>query len=594
MRGLIAFFPQNLTSAVMAVVMALLVWIGATSLELDRVTFPTAAQAQGIPIQLKNKPEGLIVLEGEEQFVRVDLSILRDEMNRLTVSDFVAEADLSGLGPGEHQIPVTIRPQPYAPPSRLLGPIPDRIIVELDEVMTRTIPIEAELLDRSSLPQTYRVLNFGTDPAAITISGPRSIIEPIEKVVAQARIEGARETVVRSVRPQLVGLATADNRWVTTNVEQVSVEIEIGLRPGYRDLIVRVDVQGEPAPGYWVSSITPEPALMTVVGQPEVISALNGIVATEPIDVSGLSEGTFSRATRLQLPEGVSPLNEGIVDVGITIEPQTSSKRVSVSPTVSGLQPGLVVSDIGIIPSEVTVLLKGPITELENLDLEEVLVTLDVTERGLGTHLITPIIQPPGTLVAESLNPELVEVTITEEAINRQIEVPVRAGGQRSTQVVVIEPPMSTVVVNGPVSLVGNVEPPTVTASVEVGTLVNGQYVLTPTITVANGITATSASPVTVTILSGTQILNLTEQVQLLNLDPTLRATLVQSTLTVRIAPRDGTQRLPDIGDLEVSVDLTGRGVGTIRIKPTVRISEDFILVGVVPEEIEINIQTKP
>lgn len=594
MRGLIAFFPQNLTSAVMAIVMALLVWIGATSLELERVTFPTSSQTQAIPIQLKNKPAGLIVLEGEEQFVRVDLSILRDEMNRLTVSDFVAEADLTGLGPGEHQIPVAIRAQPYAPPSRLLGPIPDRIIVELDEVMTRTIPIEAELLDRSSLPQTYRILNVSTDPASVTISGPRSIVEPIDKVVAQARVEGARETVVRSVRPQLVGLANNDSRWVTTNVEQAAVQIEIGLRPGYRDLIVGVDVQGEPTAGFWVSSITPEPALMTVVGQPEVISALNGIVATEPIDVSGLSEGEFTRAARLQLPEGVSPLNEGIVQVRIKIEPQTSSKRVSVRPTVTGLQPGLVVSDTAIIPAEVTVLLKGPITELENLDLEEVLVTLDVSERGLGTHLITPIIQPPGTLVAESINPELVEVTITEEAINRQVEVPVRAGGQRSTQVVVIEPPMSTVVVNGPVSLVGNVEPPTVTASVEVGTLVNGQYVLTPTISVANGITATSATAVTVTILSGTEILNLTEQVQLQNLDPTLRATLAQPTITVRIAPRDGTQRLPDIADLEVSVDLTGRGVGTLRLKPTVRLSDDFILVGVVPEEIEINIQAKP
>ncbi len=594
MRGLLAFIPQNLTSAVIAVVMAVLVWIGATSLELNRITFPTSAAAPGIPIQLRNKPEGLVVLEGEEQFVRVDLSILQDEMNRLTTSDFVAEADLTGLGPGEHQIPVTIRTQPYAPPARTLGPIPDRIIVELDEVMTRTIPIEAELLDRSSLPQTYRILNVATEPSSITISGPRSIVEPIERVVAQARVEGARETVVRTVRPQIAGITTADSRWITTNVEETAVQIEIGLRPGYRDLIVSADVQGEPAPGYWVSAITPEPALMTVVGQPEVISALNGIVFTEPIDVSGLGEGSFERATRLQLPEGVSPLNEGIVQVRIVIEPQTSSKRVSVEPTISGLQPGFTVEPSAIVPGEVTVLLKGPITDLENLDLEDVLVTLDVSERGIGTHLITPIVEPPGTLVAESINPELVEVTITEETINRQVEVPVRASGQRATQVVVVEPPMSTVVVNGPVSLVGNVEPPTVTATVNVNALINGQYVLTPTISVANGISVTSSTPVTVSILNGSDVLNLTEQVQLLNLTPGLRATLVQPTITVRIAPNDGIARLPDVDSVEVSVDLTGRGVGVIRLKPTVRVPDGFVLVGVVPEEIEVNIQAEP
>lgn len=594
MRGLLTFIPQNLTSAVIAVGMAILVWIGASSLELERVTFPTSAAAQGIPIQLRNKPEGLMVLNGDEQFVRVDLSVLQDEMQRLNSSDFVAEADLTGLGPGEHQIPVTIRPQPYAPAARILGPIPDRIIVELDEVMTRTIPIEAELVDRSSLPQTYRILNVATEPNAITISGPRSIVEPIDRVVAQARVEGARETVVRAVRPQIAGLSNTDSRWISSDVDEVEVQIEIGLRPGYRDLIVSADVQGEPAAGYWVSAITPEPALMTVVGQPEVISALNGIVFTEPINVSGLGEGEFNRATRLQLPDGVSPLNEGIVQVRIVIEPQTSSKRVSVQPTISGLQPGFAVQEDAIVPAEVTVLLKGPITDLENLDLEDVLVTLDVAERGLGTHLITPVIEPPGTLVAESINPELVEVTITEESINRQVDVPVRASGQRATQVVVVEPPMSTVVVNGPVSVVGNVEPPTVTATINVGTLVNGQYALTPTVSVANGIGVVSATPITVTILNGSDVLNVTEQVQLLNLTPGLRATLVQPTVTVRIAPGDGVARLPDVDAVEVSLDLSGRGTGIIRLKPTVRVPEGFVLVGVVPEEIEINIQVEP
>src|SRR5690606_1408740 len=124
------------------------------------------------------------------------------------------------------------------------------------------------------------------------------------------------------------------------------------LRPGYRDLIVSANVQGEPAPGYWVSSITPEPRLVTAVGQPEVISALNGIVTTEPIDVSGLGEGSFAQATRLELPDGVSALNEGFVQVQIQIEPQTSSKRVSLRPVITGLDAGLAVNDEAIIPGE--------------------------------------------------------------------------------------------------------------------------------------------------------------------------------------------------------------------------------------------------
>lgn len=578
---------QSLGSALLALVLALLVWIAATSLEFQQLTFPR--QGAGIPIQLINLPEGVVVSEGQEQFVQIHLRMPSESVSDLQASDLVAEANLAGLEPGIHQLAVTVRPQPFAPSFRLLQTTPDRIIVRLDEVITRTLPIEVAIADRSTLPQTYQVLTTTVSPPTITITGPETLVEPIKQVVASTTINGARGPVVKQVVPQMVGLGESEGDVpLTLSAERVTVTVAIELRPGYRDLIVSTEIIGEPASGFWVSDIVPEPRLVTVVGQPEVISALNGIVHTEPINVQELGEGEIFRNAALRLPEGVSALSEGFVQVRIKIEPQTSSKRVSLPSVITGLRPGQVILEGGVLPPTVTVLLKGPVTELERLNLEDVGVTLDVTELPIGTHLVTPRVQPPGTLLAESVNPELVEVTIREEERRGQWTVPLVVEGVDPSLVAVVEPLSVTLDLAGPISAMQSITP-TLQPVVDVTGLRAGEYTLTPTLALSTSVRLVEPpAPVSVTLYRAASVLTLTVAPTPVNLTGGLSVALTPTTIRLRVAGPGSAETLRLRRDFAVQVDLEGLGVGTHRLRPTIRLPDGYGLVEVVPESVVV------
>ncbi|MDQ4077130.1 MAG: CdaR family protein [Chloroflexota bacterium] len=412
---------NNLGSLLLSLALAFIIWITAANNDLERVrNFPLPEQ-RGIPIELRNVPEGLIVTEGEEQQALVDLLIHQELEDELAPDDLVAYVDLAGAEPGRRQVEVVVERQPFAPSLRLLSTNPNRITVELDEQLTREFPVEVIVPDVGTIASNYQVLTPTVSPPTLTITGPRAQVEPIEEVVAEVEVDGARETVIAQVTPTLLGeegVVEPEDLDFDTRHLQVTVPIE--QKPGYRELIVRTVLTGTSVlaeRGYWIRGSETEPLLLAVVGQQDVVEELDGIVETEPVDVSGLEEGLVIRQVPLELPEGISPVDTDFVTVTVNVEPQTSSRTVSLSPRIVGLEPGLVVPDTGIVPNTIDVLLRGPVRELEELNLDEVTATLDLAGEEVGSHLIEPQISAPGNLRAESVIPEQVEVTVVEEPV---------------------------------------------------------------------------------------------------------------------------------------------------------------------------------
>lgn len=601
MRLLSAFY-QTISSVVISLTLALLIWVTATNIELELITYPESAASPGLPIQLINQSEGLVVLEQDKESVRVDLRIAKDLKNRLEASDLIVEADLAGLEPGTHQVAVNVRPQPLAPTLQLIGPKPDRILVTLDEVMSRTLPIDVEITDRTAIPQTYQVLTTTVQPPEMTIIGPKTIIESKEKVRAQIRLNDAREPVTRQIRPQLVGLTQDEAAHVSFSVEEVAVTVDIQLRPGYRDLIVGTDIQGEPAPGYWVSDVSVSPQLVTVVGLPTIISELDGVIDTEPINVEGLSEGELIREAQLRLPEGVSPLNTNFVEVRIKIEPQTSSKRVNVEPVITGLQPSLIVPEGAIVPPTVNILLKGSIAELEALQLDQIAVTLDVTELGAGSHLIEPAIKAPGSLNAESVNPELVEVTIEQQQATREFEVPIRLIDVPPNTVVAMSPNQTLVGLQAAVSVIEKLKATDVQPVINLTGFSEGTYQITPSLFLSDSVTLVSELPkVALTLYDEEELIAVSDLVTVTNLAEGLRATLNQPVIRIRVAgegeandtlPSDA-QTLRESEEFAIEVNVENLDVGTHPIRPTIRLPEGYTLVDITPPQVELTLQSE-
>lgn len=592
MRGFPSGFYQNISSLVLALVLALLVWITVTNLELEQMTFPS--RPPYIQIELINQPEGLIVAEVDQEVVQIDLRISKDEIRELQKSDLIAEADLSDLEPGVmHQVEVKVRSQPLAPRVHVLDVIPNRINVRLDQVVTKTIQVETRIKDESTVPQTAQVLTNTVEPLFITIKGPQSLVDSIERIFAEAKLDGASESVELQVKPQLIGLPNnADLSTLTMNPEYVTVKVEIEQRPGYRDLIVTTDLKGEPESGYWVSELSVQPQLVTVVGKPSIILGLDGLAKTEPIDITDLTDGEFIRDTRLQLPEGISPLQDSFVQVNIKIEPQTSRKRFRMRPTVTGLDAGLLVEEDAIIPSLVNVLITGSVIELEELNLDDIAITLDATDLSPGPYRLEPKVKPPGSLKVESVNPELIEITIEQEQISRQIEVPIKVTESFSNTLAIVTPERIRLDLKGPPSLIEQLEPEKIELLVDATSLKAGRYQIIPNLSLNKELTLdTPLQPVNVTVYDKEDLIILLEQVKIVNLAKGLRGTLSVGVIELYVMGPGGVETLSENEEFSIEVDLANLSEGTHMIRPNINLPSAYSLVNATPKQLEITLE---
>ena len=166
---------------------------------------------------------------------------------------------------------------------------------------------------------------------------------------------------------------------------------------------------GQPARGYYVSSLEIEPATVTVVGPPSVIATMPGLVSIiGEVDVTGATRLIAQRA-QLDLPEGASVYTEGDADpsevlVTVDIDAVMGGTTVEVPLKTRKLREGYSVSLS--VPS-VDVILTGPSVVLDELALDLVEAYVDLTGLEAGTHQIKVVVE-----LRSSQNPQLADLAV--------------------------------------------------------------------------------------------------------------------------------------------------------------------------------------
>jgi len=233
--------------------------------------------------------------------------------------------------------------------------------------------------------------------------------------VARARVvlnlDNVRESIDVSLPIQGVDSENNLVQGLAINPENVQVNIPISKKGGFRDVAVKVVVQGQQAPGYRIENISVFPPVITIFADdPELVNTLPGVVETLPLDLQDRSEDISTRLS-LDLPENVTLVGAQTVQVQVSISPiQTSVTLPNLPIDVVGEAEGL---HADVFPKVVDVIISGPVPVLEAISAQDITVSVNVAGREIGVYQLSPEVEILLENVSvQSILPSTVEVVI--------------------------------------------------------------------------------------------------------------------------------------------------------------------------------------
>ncbi len=363
--------------------------------------------------------EGLVIVDANgvptQALPQVDVALVTDrrQLAQLRPVDVRAVIDLSNLGPGDHIVPVNVRPTrnniSFTP--RLVDP--SSVPIRLEQLSVRPVPISLQV--QGNLPFSFEQgkpsITFGGNPIEVVeVRGPLSRVERVVAAGAIANIEQLRATYLAPLT-----LTALDGRGQTVEGVQLSpatVTVEIPIKPvvGLKLVPVQPTVIGLPAPGYAITGVTVNPPLIAVAGSSGPLDLVD-VLRTEPVNVSG-ARAPLEQTVPIIFPEGTSP-REGEPDqvrVTVQLAPVTLPLQIQLPAPVTlvGLASGLQAS---VTPLALELTLAGTSQALATLSQAPLRAVVDVSGLGPGGYRLPARVDlPPG--VSLSGAPPEVQVTL--------------------------------------------------------------------------------------------------------------------------------------------------------------------------------------
>lgn len=302
---------KNLHIKFLALLLATFFWIFVVSLQ--NAFFQIA---EPVPVQVFNQSQELALASG---LGTVKLTVRADDtafVTKLSAKDFEAYVDLRNVGAGTHTLPISVTSKNAD--ISVVRIEPDEIKVDLQPVRQKIVNLQLEVI--GEVAKGFRLESAELEHKTVTVSGAQELLKTLGSAKVEIRLSGSenanfsREGSVKIFDKNGNVLESVIPQQKEVNVNFVIVEAE-----SVKQLGVRARVIGS-MHGAAVKSIEVEPAVLFVVGEREILNALE-FIETEEIDLNGADKSFVSQA-KIVLPEGVR-LEEGQgseVEVRVEVE----------------------------------------------------------------------------------------------------------------------------------------------------------------------------------------------------------------------------------------------------------------------------------
>ena len=352
---------------------------------------------------------------------------LRGNSSKVTKrnDDIVVEADLTQIVDMDStpvMVPVTVKCKDISAENITVSPI--TIPIEIEERETKDFMIAVNYGD--SVPGAgYEVGKIYANPEKISVSGPASIIEKIDRVVANVSVEGM--TVNSSKKANLIIydknqeiMSDKEMQYLTFDIGDSKVDVYVELWSTVSGVTFTCDPKGTPANGYAVSKIVTTPSEISLAGTEEALETLkkNGNQIEIPsrlVDIGNARETVECKIDLAEiLPSGTKTVSNQaesiIVEVGIL---PLGSKQISL-PT-QNIQALNLTGELQTVFTDtaLTVTVRGKEEDLKNVTAASIKASIDCSGLDEGTYNLPVTITLPNniTLLSEiTANVQLVSL----------------------------------------------------------------------------------------------------------------------------------------------------------------------------------------
>jgi YbbR domain-containing protein len=385
---------------ILSLALAIAVWFFVVDVENETRTdfFPGVMSVEAV-----NVPQGLAVSSLSQPQVRVRISADKDIWNDISVSDFKATVDLSGMK--QREATVSVRVTVDRGDVDVDEVDPPQVVVDLEPVITRVVPVKPR--EVGTVPLGYSLSDLKISPEEVGISGPASLVNLVDAAVADVNVTGLKLSLEQELTLTARDAQGGDIDAVNLDQNTAKVSLTIVKQEFTLVYIVNPSVTGNVAPGYRVSAVEADPAFVGVSGPLEVLQSID-VLTTENIAVDG-AQSDVVRSVRLRLPEGASVAGGGEVVVRVRVGPARGESVFTVAVKTSGANPNAVTT---VLPPTVSVTVAGEMPSLDALAVDKIAATVNLSDLPSGTHRVAAVVELPAGFQLVKVDPPEVVVTI--------------------------------------------------------------------------------------------------------------------------------------------------------------------------------------
>lgn len=418
---------DNIPLKIMSVAVAVVVWLIVVNIDnpvgTNYYTLTNVELINKEYVESSDTIGKMCMPEEKQDSIRIAITTNKKIRDKIKVSDITATADLQqavSLDTNPVMAPITVTCSVPGVTPNDIKVTPQNLSVNLDEKETQEFVVNVSRGDTKP-GKDYEVGSLTANPEKVRITGPKSLVNKIDKVNATISLDGNTQDFTQDVNLTIIdknqealsdsemnSLRIENNAKVSVTARLWKIRQGVGISAGY---------VGSPASGYQVGTVTTVPDTISVAGSTEGLETLtqndNTItIPADSIDISGESRDVERKISLKDLlPDNVKLTSDSSEDVWVTVsilpegsrEFTLSTKDIEVKNKPDDLQ-------VTFETAQIEIRIKSDTEDLDDLNTEtDIKASIDLKGKEEGNYKVPVTLSlPDGYETVENVSTEVV------------------------------------------------------------------------------------------------------------------------------------------------------------------------------------------